>query len=253
MKKKKASEAVSNTNPQQTQDSEPSLPMPPMQPGQPMPKVNTTPHAPLNQPQATAPSNNNEALNAPNATNAPNVPNPQNATNAPTLNPNRNNIPSIKRRIIEVDPDEVSSKPIVSEDTFSAATSELGSELRKIASKIDDMNIMNQLQALTDKLESLNIKIAARKPPGEGAIVRRAKALYYHQFKQSEYKVNIITNKAISAGFMTMGTKTPWSFIKEASDREFDALNAVDKKIYMDTARHMLANSIKVTKTQYPK
>jgi hypothetical protein len=126
---------------------------------------------------------------------------------------------------------------------------------------IEKIDISQDIRKLTEMLEKLttvtqnlnytnisqNHSVHAVKTPKDKSILRRAKALFYHEYKQKADKVHTITQAAIKAHLLPPNTiKAHWAYVKNISDREFDALSEIEKKIYLDTSMHMLMNNIRV-------
>lgn len=115
------------------------------------------------------------------------------------------------------------------------------SELTRLTTLVED------LCAITKNLTiNNNIKIIKPvKTPSPAAILRRAHSMYYHDFKSDSKMVDSIRQVAITSGLILPSGKLPWMNVKYVSDQYFDKLDEITKKMYMDSANTYLQNKLR--------
>ena len=121
------------------------------------------------------------------------------------------------------------------------------SQVTNNANNITDDFWEELIGKITERLNTMGIvnKPKKAKPPSEKGILRKAKGLYYNEYKHDEIKTSAITNAARRAGLIPENEKANWLDIKIASDREFQNLPENMKKMYLDSARQMMINNLK--------
>lgn len=120
----------------------------------------------------------------------------------------------------------------VSVPSIAPPMSSVSSEVTTAMSMIEMM-----MSSLISRIESIVIAPRQQKTKDNTkAIERKARYLYYHDFKKDEGIVKSIKNAAISSGVIAATDTLPWMNIKCVSDKYYNGLTVEQKVAYMNKA-----------------